>query len=62
MNENQIIEKIAQDLCHKGGNCLGCNAASNFECTAKKCAKKLYDLGYAVPDEHGNYYSKKGSF
>ena len=61
MNENQIVEKIAQDLCHKGGSCLGCNAASNFECTAKKFAKKIYNLGYGVPDGHGCYHYKKGN-
>lgn len=58
MNENQVIEKIAQDLCHRGGNCLECNAANGFECTAKKYAKKVYDLGYGVPDSNGYYYMK----
>lgn len=47
MDKNQTINKIAQDLCEVGGNCLKCNAANSFECTAKKTAKKVYDLYFA---------------
>lgn len=44
MDKNRAIEKIAKDLCHKGGDCFNCSAANSFECTAKKYAKKVYDL------------------
>lgn len=44
MDKTKMIEQIAQDLCEVGGNCLKCNAANSFECTAKKTAKKVYDL------------------
>ena len=55
MNENQLIEKVAKDLCHKGGNCLTCSAANGFECTAKKYARQIVELGYGVPDGHGDF-------
>lgn len=51
MNENEIIEKIAKDICDLGGNCWKCNAATSFECTAKKYAKRIHKLGYTRPDD-----------
>lgn len=51
LEKNQIIEKIAKDLCELGGNCLKCNAATSFECTAKKYAKKVYDLYFSSDSE-----------
>lgn len=44
MTKIKTVEKIAQDICDLGGNCLTCNAATHFECTAKKYATKFYDL------------------
>lgn len=55
MKENQAIEKVAKDLCHKGGTCLTCSAANGFECTAKKYAKRIIELGYGIPDIDGDY-------
>ncbi len=52
MNENQIIEKIAQDLCSFNRACSRCNASEGFECTAKKYAKRIYELGYHRPSNN----------
>ena len=49
MSEATRIERIAKDFCDHGGNCLTCSAAISFECTPKKIAKRVYDLGYYRP-------------
>ena len=51
MNDNEIIEKIARDICDLGGQCLRCNASTSFECTAKKYAKRIYEMGYSKPED-----------
>lgn len=46
MPEQQIIEKIARDICPSGGRCERCNANIGFTCNPKQNAKRVYEAGY----------------
>jgi hypothetical protein len=48
MTENQMIEKIARDICPLGGSCESCNANIGFTCNPKQNAKRVYDAGYCT--------------
>jgi hypothetical protein len=40
------IERLARNLCSRGGHCESCNANIGFECIPKQTAKKVTELGY----------------
>ena len=50
MTEDQMIEKIARDICPLGGRCESCNANIGFTCNPKQTAKKVYEAGYRTVD------------
>jgi DNA polymerase II large subunit len=50
MTEDQMIEKIARDICPLDGRCESCNANIGFTCSPKQTAKRVYEAGYRTVD------------